>query len=71
MAEIQRKYTNMKYIMKKEMTENAKEVKKTGGGSAFVNLSNDFAFSPKQIIGVPNMFDSDNPKLPSFIELDA
>lgn len=60
LAEIQKKYKNMKCIAKKEMSENTKEMKKTGGGSASLSFSNAFDFSQKQIAGFENQFDSDN-----------
>jgi len=63
LIEIQAKYRNMKTLMKKELSLNVKEIKKTGGGSADINISNDFGFSQEQITGLTNQFDSDWEKM--------
>lgn len=68
LAEIQKKYQNMKTLAKKEIAGNSLEMKKTGGGKATITISDDtsiFDFNAKQIEGFQNQFDSDYVNLSS------
>lgn len=60
LQELQTKHKNLKYNGKKELSQNAREIELTGGGSARIDLSNEFDFSNEQIVGLPNEFDSDS-----------
>jgi hypothetical protein len=60
LIEIQTKMKNLKSNCKKTLINNAKEMTKTGGGSASIQTNNDFNFSKKQISGLSNAFDSDS-----------
>lgn len=62
------KYKNLKAETKKQLASNSKEMMKTGGGSASIDLSNDFEFSEKQISGLVNPFDSDNIEIEDFAD---
>jgi hypothetical protein len=53
------KYKNMKAAAKKNLAKNAMEMKKTGGGTAQIELGNSFNISETQIDGLQNKFDSD------------
>lgn len=50
----------MKSVSKAALTENAKEMKMTGGGSYKMNTDNCFGFTDKEVLGLKNNFDSDN-----------
>lgn len=70
-VEIQTKYRNMKCASKKDLSTSAKEIKKTGGGSAQISLSNNFNFSAAQIVGIPNRFDSDSVATSKSISIES
>lgn len=59
LVELQTKYRNMKLLAKKELSNNAKEIKATGGGQAKLNHENDFGFVKSQISGLANKYDDD------------
>lgn len=59
MSEIQTKLKNLKASAKTSLLNNAREMSKTGGGSASLVPNNEFNFSQKQISGLSNPFDSD------------
>lgn len=50
----------MKQTTKRNLSNNAKEIRKTGGGSALLAETDDFGYSPQQIVGLDNVFDSDS-----------
>lgn len=59
-VELKNKYKNAKALAKQEISANAKEIKKTGGGLALISEENSFNFSADQIQGLNNPFDNDN-----------
>lgn len=59
MKQLQEKYKNEKKIGKRYLSQNAKEIRETGGGSAKLNESGNFGFSSAQVTGLTNRFDSD------------
>jgi hypothetical protein len=57
--QLKKKYTNFKSAVKRTLSNNAKEIKKTGGGPALLADTDDFGFASEQINGLTNRFDSD------------
>lgn len=59
MKELQIKYKNEKSLAKKRLSCNAKEIRKTGGGSANLSAAEDFVFSQEHLGGIYNRFGED------------
>jgi len=60
--QLRTKYKNLKVESKKKLSANAREIQKTGGEPAILDLTNDFDISETEISGFNNRFDSDSNK---------
>lgn len=63
MKELQTKYKNGKIAAKRELSGNAREMRKTGGGTATIVSADNFGLSVTQVSVMPSRFDSDMPDL--------
>lgn len=67
--QLKKKHKNLKTAAKRTLSNNAKEIKKTGGGQANLEvLDEDFGLSSEQIVGLDNQFDSDANNFPKDLE---
>jgi len=58
LIELKTKYTNTKYLIKKELTENANEIKMMSGGSAVLSALENVGFNAQLITGLGSRFGS-------------
>lgn len=59
LAQIQKKYKNIRAAHKKISVNNAKEMRKTGGGAAVIEEGSSFNFAEEEIRGLVNEYDND------------